>query len=108
MSGLVDREEAFENRFAHDEELMFKARARRDKLFARWLAGELGITAEADVEAYASDMLATDLAEPGDADVLRKARTDADAKGLDISDHMLERRLEEFLVEAQRQLHEEG
>ena len=49
MTTFNDREKAFENKFAHDEEIQFKTFARRNKLLGLWAANLLGKTgAEAD------------------------------------------------------------
>ena len=107
MSGLNDREKAFEDKFAHDETMTFKARARRDKLFGEWLGAQIGLSGDA-LAAYGKDMVVADLEEPGDDDVIRKARADIEAKGLDISDHMIQTKLASFLAEAKAQLMDEG
>lgn len=103
MTTFDGREKAFEDKFAHDEEMLFKARARRNRLFGEWLAGELGYTGDG-VKDYAATVIKADLEEEGDGDIMRKVRADIDAKGLDISDHKVEKQLEEFLVEAKGQL----
>ena len=74
------REEGFEKKFAHDEELRFKASARRNKLLGLWAAEKLGMTG-ADAEAYAKEVVMADFEEAGDNDVCSKVRKDFDAKG---------------------------
>src|SRR5215510_805602 len=86
MTTFDKREEGFEKQFAHDEELRFKANARRNKLLGLWAAGKLGM-AGADAEAYAKEVVVADLEEAGDDDVFRKIRRDFDAKGVKDSDH---------------------
>src|SRR5438552_12879296 len=85
MTTFDKREEGFEKQFAHDEDLKFKAMARRNKLLGLWAAEKLGITGPA-AEAYAKDVVMADFEEPGDADVFRKLRKDFDAKGIAQSD----------------------
>lgn len=97
MSGLSDREKAFENKFAHDQELKFKAEARRNKLLGLWAAGLMG---KDDAEAYAKEVVVADLAEAGDEDVFRKLRTDLDAAGVQISDEELRTKMVDLLGEA--------
>lgn len=97
MSGLSDREKAFENKFAHDQELKFKAEARRNKLLGLWAAGLMG---KDDAEAYAKDVVVADLAEAGDEDVFRKLRTDLYAAGVQISDEELRTKMVDLLGEA--------
>jgi hypothetical protein len=75
------REEGFEKQFAHDEELRFKAMARRNKLLGLWAAGLLGKTG-ADAEAYAKEVVLADFEEAGDNDVLRKVVKDLEGKGV--------------------------
>lgn len=101
MSGLSDREKAFENKFAHDQELKFKAEARRNKLLGLWVAGLLG---KDDAEAYAKEVVVADLAEAGDEDVFRKLRADLDAAGVQISDEDLRTKMVDLLGEAIDQL----
>ena len=71
MTTFDKREDAFEKQFAHDEELKFKAEARRNKLLGLWAAEKLGKSG-ADADAYAKEVVAADFEEAGDADVLRK------------------------------------
>lgn len=103
MTTFGSREKAFEDKFAHDAEMQFKANARRDKLFGLWVAEMLGLTGE-DAESYAKDMVKADLEEPGYQDVLRKAQADLTAAGKTISDHGLERQLVAFGAEAKAQI----
>lgn len=101
MSGLSDREKAFENKFAHDQELKFKAEARRNKLLGLWVAGLIG---RQDAEAYAKEVVVSDLAEAGHEDVFRKVRADLDAAGVQISDQELRTKFVDFLGEAIEQV----
>jgi hypothetical protein len=103
MSGFDERKDAFEKKFAHDEELLFRAEARCCRLFGAWLAGEMGL-AGAEAEAYAKDVIGSNLEEPGFADVKRKVMPDIAAKGLDISERQVDAKLAEFLAEAKRQV----
>ncbi|MGN6573179.1 MAG: DUF1476 domain-containing protein [Pseudolabrys sp.] len=75
------REEAFEKQFAHDEELRFKAMARRNKLLGLWAAGILGKSG-ADADAYAKEVVLADFEESGDNDVMRKVVKDLAGKGI--------------------------
>ncbi len=97
MSGLSDREKAFENKFALDLELKFKALARRNKLAGLWAAGLLG---KADAEAYAKEVVVADFEEAGDDDVFRKLRSDLDAAGVSISDQDIRTKMVELLAQA--------
>ena len=71
MTTFDDRENAFENKFAHDEEMKFKAEARANKLLGQWAAGLLGKTGD-DVDAYAREVIKADFEEAGHDDVIRK------------------------------------
>lgn len=101
MSGLSDREKAFENKFALDQELKFKALARRNKLAGLWAAGLLG---KADAEGYAKEVVVADFEEAGDEDVFRKLRSDLDAAGISISDQDIRTKMVELLAQAVDQI----
>ncbi|APO86838.1 DUF1476 domain-containing protein [Marivivens sp. JLT3646] len=75
MSTFDDREKAFEDKFAHDAEMQFKAEARRNKLLGLWAAELLGKSGE-DANAYAAEVVKADLQESGDEDVYRKVAAD--------------------------------
>jgi hypothetical protein len=100
------REEEFEKRFAHDEELRFKAIARRNKMLGIWAAEKLGL-AGADAEAYARELVMTEFA-AGDHDVFGKIRRDFDAKGVVQSDHQIRRTMDELLAQAVKQVQASG
>lgn len=103
MSSFKDRENAFENKFAHDQELQFRATARRNKLFGKWAAELMGLTGEA-AEAYVGEVIRADLDEPGDEDVIRKVLADLQAKGVDKSEHQVRRTFEDMMAEAIKQI----
>lgn len=103
MSSMDDRKSAFENKYAHDQEIMFRVEARACKLFGLWLAGELGLSGN-EAEAYAKHVVAANLDEPGFGDVIRAVRPDIEEKGLDISDHLINSRLEQSMEEAKIQI----
>lgn len=99
MANLKDRQEGFERKFAHDEELKFKAVARRNKLLGEWAAEKLGKTG-ADAESYAKEVVISDFEEAGDDDVFRKIRRDFDAAFVTTSDHQIRRTMEELMATA--------
>jgi hypothetical protein len=99
MSTFDKREEGFESKFAHDEELRFKAHARRNKLVGLWAAERLGL-AGAAAEAYAKDVVTADIDKPGSDGVFNKVRKDFDDKGVVQSDHQIRRHMEEALASA--------
>ena len=81
MTTFDKREEGFEKQFAHDEDLRFKAMARRNKLLGLWAAGILGKNGN-DAEAYAKEVVLADFEESGDNDVVRKVMKDLAGKGV--------------------------
>lgn len=99
MSLFNDREDAFEKQFAHDEELRFKATARRNKLLGLWVAERLGKTG-AEAEAYARSVVQADFQEPGDSDVLRKIRQDLAGAGKAMDDAELGAKLQQLMARA--------
>ena len=99
MTTFDKREEGFEKKFAHDEELRFKAESRRNKLLGLWAAGLLGKTG-ADADAYAKDVVAADFEQAGEEDVFRKIRKDFDAAGVQQSDHQIRRTMDELMQTA--------
>ena len=101
MTTFDDRERAFESKFAHDEEMRFRAEARRDRLLGLWAAGLMGLEGEAAAD-YARSIVVEDLKEAGDDDVHRKVKADLEAKGL--SSDGLRAKMEELLIEAKAQL----
>ena len=103
MTTFDKREEGFEKKFAHDEELRFKANARRNRLLGLWAAEKLGLSGE-EAAAYAKEVVMADFEEAGDGDVLRKLRKDFDAKGIAQSDHQIERQMAELMEQAVKEI----
>ena len=99
------REEGFEKKFAHDEELRFKAMARRNKLLGLWAAGLLG-KAGADADSYAKEIVMADFEEPGEEDVFRRVMKDLAGKG--VSEQQIRAKMAEFLAQAVEQISKSG
>jgi hypothetical protein len=99
MTTFDKRQEGFEKQFARDEELRFKANARRNKMLGQWAAEKFGLTG-AEAEAYAKEVIVADFEEPGDDDVFRKLRKDFDARGVAQSDHQIRRTMDELMEKA--------
>jgi hypothetical protein len=99
MNSFEDRKKGMENKFAHDEDMRFRATARRNKLLGLWAADKLGISGDA-AQAYAKEVVAADFEEPGDDDVVRKVMADFKAKSVDQSEHQVRRTMEELMVTA--------
>jgi hypothetical protein len=98
------REEGFEKKFAHDEELKFKALARRNKLLGLWAAGLMGKTG-AEAEAYAKEVVIADLAEQGDDDVVAKLMADLAGKA---TEQQIRKQMSELLTQAVAQVQKSG
>jgi hypothetical protein len=100
MTTFDKREEGFEKKFAHDEELKFKATARRNRLLGLWAAAVLGKTG-ADADAYSKEVVAADFEEAGDDDVVRKVAKDLAGKA---SEPEIRSKMQELLAEAVKQI----
>jgi hypothetical protein len=103
MTTFDKREEGFEKKFAHDEELRFKATARRNKLLGLWAAQKLGLSG-ADADAYAKAVVMADFEEAGDDDVFRKIRKDFDDKKIAVSDQDIRTTMIDLLGQAVAQV----
>ncbi len=107
MASFDDREKSFEKKFAHDEELRFKATARRNKLLGLWAAEKMGLAGD-DAQNYAREVVKADFDEPGEEDVFRKVRGDFDEKNIDQSDHQIRRQMVDLMAEAVGQIETEA
>jgi hypothetical protein len=103
MTTFDKREEGFERKFAHDEEMRFKAMARRNRLLGLWAAAQLG-KAGPDADAYAKTVVLADFEEAGDEDVFRKVRKDLDEAGIAVTDGQIRAAMQELLSTALEQL----
>lgn len=99
MTTFDDREQAYEKKFALDQDLKFRAEARRNKLLAEWAAAKLGIMGAA-LQDYVKSVLRADLEEKGDDDVFRKIRKDFDEGGIPVPDAEIRRQMGELLAKA--------
>ncbi len=104
MSTFDDRETAFENKFAHDAQMQFKAEARRNKLLGLWAAELMGKSGDA-ANAYATEVVKSDFEEAGDDDVLRKVSGDLGGK---TTDEDIRAKMTELMAVAKGQLLEES
>jgi hypothetical protein len=98
-----DRERAEEKKFELDQQLEFKAQARRAKLLGLWAAGHIGLSGE-EAEKYAKSVVLSDLEEAGVEDVFRKIRNDLDLHAAPVSDHQIRSKMDELLAEARAQV----
>lgn len=106
MTTFNERERAFEEKFKHDQDLQFRVENRRNKLLGLWIAEMIGKTG-ADAEAYAREVVVADFDEPGIADLVRKVMADLASHNVELSEHRLQKKMEELLVEAKQQVMEE-
>jgi hypothetical protein len=104
MNDLNERAHAFESRYAHDNEMKFKAEMRRDKLLGLWAAALLGKAAGHESEAYAKQVVEADFEEKGDDDVLRKVLSDLQTAGKGVTAADVRKKMDELLIEAKAQV----
>jgi hypothetical protein len=107
MTTFDKREEGFEKKFAHDEELQFKANARRNKLLGLWAAAKLGL-AGAEADAFAKEVVMADFEEAGDQDVFRKIRKTFDDKKIAVTDLEIRSAMDELMTQAIAQIKASG
>jgi len=107
MTSFDERERAFEKKFALDQELKFRATARRNRLLAQWAAEKLGLSG-AEVDDYIKAVRKADLIEKGDEDVFRKVKQDFDDKGVHISEIELRKTMADLLAAAVRTIEAEA
>jgi hypothetical protein len=105
MTTFENRENAFENKFARDEDMSFRITARRNRLVGQWAAAKMGLTTE-ETDSYSKSVVQADFEEAGDEDVIRKLLGDLTAAGVDTSDEEVRKALSDHEVEARRQLME--
>jgi len=103
MTTFDEREKSYENKFAHDLDLQFKARARKNKLLGLWAAGLMG-KAGSEAETYARDIVMADFEKPGDHDVVHTLVHDLAAAGKPTEERTIRREGDRLLVEAMKQL----
>ena len=103
MSTFDERENAFENKLAHDAELQFKADARRNKLLGLWVAEQLGKSGSEAAD-YAKEVVKSDFEEAGHEDVFRKVSADLGDKA---DETTVRAKMSEFMEMAKQQLMEE-
>ncbi|MBK3777841.1 DUF1476 domain-containing protein [Azospirillum sp. YIM DDC1] len=106
MTTFDERERAFENKFQHDQDLLFRIRARRDRLAGLWAASLLGLTG-GEADAYVRQIIDADISATGPHDIRDRLAADLHARGVDISDHRVEKELAQLLDVARQQVHAE-
>ena len=103
MSTFDQREESFEKRFVHEEELQFRAEARRNKMLGLWAAEKLGKSGDA-AKVYADALVAAEVSADADDRVVKQVMTDFAAAGVDQSEHQVRRTMDEFLEKAKAEI----
>ncbi len=103
MTTFDDRERAFENMYARDQEMQFKVVARRDRLLGLWAANLMGLT-DVEADTYARDLVRSDFEEAGDEIVVRKLLGDLTSAGVECDEARIRDALEHKTVEARRQM----
>lgn len=103
MTSFNDREKGFEAKFSRDQEHDFRAIARRNKLLGQWAAAQMGLSGE-EADAYALAVVDADFQRPGDDDVLEKVLADLTAKGIETSEHLVRKQMDDLLAEAVKQI----
>jgi hypothetical protein len=104
MSGVFsDREKAFEDKWAHDEDLRFKVLARRNKLLGLWAATEMGLKGPA-ADDYAKAIVQAELTKDGDEAVFQKLKADLAAAGIARTDHLIHLKMDELLTTAKNEI----
>jgi hypothetical protein len=106
MTTFDERERTFEKKFAHDEELRFRATARRDRMLGLWTAEKLGLTGS-EAEAYADNLVCLSVTLPKDDELVAKLLADFQSRGVSQSEHQIRRTLTELMAKAQKQIADE-
>jgi hypothetical protein len=103
MTIFDERERTFETKFAHDQELRFRAVARRDKMLGLWAAAMLGLTGS-ETQAYAEELVSVSVTLPKDDDLIARLLAEFQAKGVSQSEHQIRRTLSELMAKAENQI----
>ncbi len=103
MTTFDEREKAFEQKYKHDQDMLFRIQNRRNKLLGQWAAELMGMSG-AEAESYVKDVIMSDMEKPGDEDVHDKVYADLHEKNIDLSDHRLRKQMDELLQVAHDQV----
>lgn len=103
MSNFEERERGFEAKFAHDEDVEFRANARRNKLLGQWAGGLMGLEGQ-HMDDYARAVVKSDIELPGDEDVLKKVSQDLKGSGLPTTEAEVRRKMDELLAQSREQI----
>jgi hypothetical protein len=103
MTTFDDRENAFEAKFALDQDQEFRAMARRNKLLGLWAADKMGLSPDS-AENYAKAVVRADFEQPGEEDVFRKIAGDFKGSGLSVSEGEIRSKMDELASQARDQI----
>jgi len=103
MSSMDSRKDAFEAKYAHDEEIAFKVEARASKFFGLWIAEQLGLVG-ADADTYAKEVVGANLEEPGFDDIMRKVIPDLEEKNIPFTNEELNKKMYGFVDQAKESI----
>ena len=103
MTTFDEREQGFEAKFAHDQDLEFKTSARRNRLLGLWAGALMGLNSPA-LEDYAKAVVKSDFEQPGDEDVLRKVFEDLKGSGVQVSEGDVRMKMDELMAVAREQI----
>jgi hypothetical protein len=103
MTTFDDREQGFEAKFVHDQDVEFRAHARRNRLLGLWAAELMGLQKQ-HLEDYAKAVVKSDFENPGDEDVLRKVFEDLKGAGVSVSEKDVRLKMDELMALAREQI----
>lgn len=105
MTTFDDRDRAYENKFAHDEELAFKANAKRNKMLGLWAAGLMGKSGQ-EADTYAGELAVSDFESGSHQGIVERLISDFTKAGLSISQTEIRAEMDRLLPLARRQMME--
>jgi hypothetical protein len=103
MTTFDDREQAFERMFVHDEDMRFRALARRNKVLGQWAAEQLGLS-DQEASAYVEEIRKSTVVAQGDEQIVRKLSQDFESAGVPVSEGEIQERMNELLAKAITQI----
>jgi hypothetical protein len=103
MTTFEERERAFENKFSHEQEVLFKIQVRRARLLGLWAAEQMKF-GESEASAYARSIVDADFEKALGANIVSRVCTDLESHGIDISRHRVEKEADLLLTMAHDQI----
>jgi hypothetical protein len=99
MDAMEERERAYESKFAHDEEMRFRALARCNRLAGLWAAEILGVSGD-EQQAYALQVVEAGFSQGPDNGALALIDRDLRAAGLHPGEEALRAKFDALLIAA--------